>query len=117
MTLNSNFFFIIDCFGFMNKTPNGFDLFVFGIGAIILISLLSIYYSLIEKKSSSSTYVKLEETPIYQTKDVLLQEKSLGLELMPSKIVTSVWVKAVVFILIFIMAVTPIYEMLGVYYY
>ena len=83
---------------------------LFGIGSVIIVSLLSVYYSLIAKNGSSNSEFKLD-TPIYQTKDILLQENSL--ELIPLRKVTSVWTKTIIFILIFLVAVTPLFQLLG----
>ncbi|WP_299118896.1 hypothetical protein [uncultured Tenacibaculum sp.] len=89
-------------------------LFAFALFVVVFCMILSWYYSKI--KSRSIGYIKREE-PIYGSKDILLQEKKLGLELIPLEKITSVWVKAVVFILIFLVTITPLYQLLGTDYF
>ncbi|CAL2103903.1 conserved protein of unknown function [Tenacibaculum sp. 190130A14a] len=87
------------------------DLLAFTLLATILIMILSWCYSRIKIKNGTVEPVRYD-IPIYQTRDILLQEKNLGLEVIPSKKATSIWVKAITFILIFLVAVTPLYQLL-----
>jgi hypothetical protein len=111
--INSINFFVINCFGYEND-PNGYDLLMFGLGSLAVISILLTYYSKIPKSNSSKDEL---ETPIYESKDILLQSNSLEANFIIVEKTTSTFVKVFVFILIASIAVTPLYELLGVEYF
>ncbi|WP_299106257.1 hypothetical protein [uncultured Tenacibaculum sp.] len=92
----------------------GFDLFI-----ICSIIILVNYLKYLEKpKSNSVSLDNLElDSPLYQTNDILLQGNNLELEFKPFAERTSIWVKTIVFVLIFLVAVTPLYQLLGTEYF
>ena len=94
--INSINFFVINCFGYEND-PNGYDLLMFGLGSLAVISILLTYYSKIPKSNSSKDEL---ETPIYESKDILLQSNSLEANFIIVEKTTSTFVKVFVFILI-----------------
>ncbi|WP_299672723.1 hypothetical protein [uncultured Polaribacter sp.] len=93
---------------------NGLDLFglvMFSLGSVIIISVLLLYYNKIRKSNSSKDAL---ETPIYQSKDILLQSNSLDANFIIAEKSTSTFVKILVYILIAFVAITPLYQLLGV---
>lgn len=90
------------------------DLLGFTLFAVSFVMILSWYYGKIKSKNIDFTE---KEISIYSSRDVLLQEKERGLELLPSEKTTSIWVKTIVFVLIFLVAVTPLYQLLGTEYF
>ena len=98
----------------LNDLVTGIDLFIIG-SIIILVKYLQ-YLEIPKNKKVNLKRLNLD-LPIYQSKDILLQEKKLGLELIPLEKTTSIWVKAIVFILIFLVTVTPLYQLLGTDYF
>ena len=172
---------IINCLGpLYNKTISFYDVLVFGLGSIVLISLLLFYYSKISRKrifkngkeyieakkdyfiwvnifvcilalflitSSIEKIIKYSDmlilvslglsifylnyihkgttikrvfkqldlkTPIYnQSKDILLQEKSInGIYLTQEKNL-SIWMKLTIYLFIIIAITTPLYQLFG----
>lgn len=89
-------------------------LVLFSFGSFMVISILLFYYSKIPKSNAPKDEL---ETPIYQSKDVLLQSNSLETNFIIAEKTTSTWVKGFVFILIFLVVVTPLYQLLGVEYF
>lgn len=87
----------------------GFTLFSFS-----FVMILSWYYGKIKSKRIDCAE---KEVSIYSSRDILLQEKEGDLELLPLKKTTSIWVKTIVFVLIFLVAVTPLYQLLGTDYF
>lgn len=86
-------------------------LFIFSIGAIICCTILSWFYNKINHKTNN---VSIEiEKPIYDFKDLLLQDK-IGHSNYLTLENSSIWVKAVVYVLIFLVAITPFSELLGI---
>lgn len=61
-----SFSLVINCFGYQND-PNGYDLFMFGIGSLVVISFLLWYYNNIPKsnfkKVDSQTERKVSRSP------------------------------------------------------
>jgi hypothetical protein len=164
---------VINCFGYQND-PNGFDLLMFTLGALIVISILIFYYNNIPKSNFKENEIQTDrtisrwpkllvyllfivpaiimlveffnfgnlftsfdifmlsslaalilylnitpeirkivkrprlETPIYQTKDILLQSNSGDVNYIGVKETTSKWVKAFVYITIFLLVVFPL---------
>ena len=93
---------------------SAYDLLMFGIGSIILISILLFYYNRIPKSNSSKSDL---QNPIYQSSDILLQSNSQEINFVIPEKTTSTWVKGFVFILIFLVVITPLYQLLGVEYF
>ncbi|WP_064966260.1 hypothetical protein [Tenacibaculum ovolyticum] len=87
-----------------------FDLLCFGLGSFVLVSILSWCYSRIPKSSYSTNDL---ERSIYQSKDILLQEYKVQAEYIPAGKTTSVWVKTIVYILVLLVAITPLFELFG----
>lgn len=86
------------------------DLLCFGLGSFVMISILSWYYNRIPKSSYSTNDL---ERSIYQSKDILLQEYKVQAEYIPAGKTTSVWVKTIVYILVLLVAITPLFELFG----
>ncbi|WP_435413859.1 hypothetical protein [Polaribacter aestuariivivens] len=90
---------------------NAYDLLIFALGSMVIISILNFYYNRIPKSNSSKDELK---TPIYDSKDILLQSNSLDANFIIPEKTTSTFVKVFVFILIALVAFTPLYQLLGV---
>ena len=105
--------FVINCFGYNNE-PNAYDLLMFALGSFVIVSILLAYYNRIPKSNSSKTQL---ENPIYQTKDILLQANSLDANFLIEQKTKSTFVKVIVYILIALVALTPLYQLLGVEYF
>ena len=103
---------IICCFGYCYsyKTISSYDLLMFAIGALVIISILNFYYQRIPKSNNS---INDSQNPIYQTKDILLQSNSAEASFVIAKRSTSILVKVLVFVLIFSFVFTPFQEFLG----
>jgi len=106
-------FYIINCLGFENE-PNAFDLLVFSIGSFILISILSLLYKKIPK--STASLIELEN-PIYKSKDILLQQSNFDIDNFPIGKATSNLTRIVIFILIALVAIIPLYQLFGFEYF
>ena len=89
-------------------------LVLFSFGSFMVISILLCYYSKIPKSNSSKSEI---QTPIYQSKDILLQSNQVDTNFLIAEKTTSTWVKGFVFVLIFLLVVTPLYQLLGVDYF
>ena len=105
----------------LNSFPNNFfrqpsfeDLLSFGLFSIITVSILLWYY---HKISKSETNLDELDNPIYQSKDILLQEKISDGMYYPSQVATSIWVKISVFILVILVAITPLYQLFGIQHF
>ncbi|WP_028889862.1 hypothetical protein [Tenacibaculum ovolyticum] len=108
MSLSSS---ITCCFGpCPEPVLSGFDLLIFGLGSFVLVSILSLCYSRIPKNSYSTNDL---ERSIYQSKDILLQGYKVQVEYVPTAQTTSVWVKTIVYILVLLVAITPLFELFG----
>ncbi|QOD60070.1 hypothetical protein H9I45_12050 [Polaribacter haliotis] len=106
-------FLVINCFGYYNE-PNGYDLLIFALGSFIMISILLAYYNKIPKSITSKDKL---ETPIYESKDIILQSNSLDANFTITEKSTSTFVKVFVCVLIGLVAFTPLYQLLGVEYF
>lgn len=95
-----------------------FDLLVFSIISAVLIMVLLAYREKIST-GQKSVLNDFSEQPFYQSKDILLQEKTLNdtLEYIPVKTSTSIFTKAVLAILALTVLFTPLYELLKVEYF
>ena len=113
--MNKLFFLeVINCFpdySLYFRGLNGSELFLFTFISLILVSGLLWYYSKIPK---NKTLISELDTPIYQSKDILLQENNLQGNDFPIEKTTSVWAKLLVYTLIIIVATTPLFELFGI---
>lgn len=102
------------CFGpCYEPTLSFYDLSVLGLGSIVVISLLLIYYNKILKTDTNS----LSDVSIYQSKDILLQEKSIdGIYLAQEKAL-SIWTKLTIYLFIIIAITTPLYQLFGIQHF
>lgn len=90
-----------------------FDLLVFSIISAVLIMVLLAYREKIST-GQKSVLNDFSEQPFYQSKDILLQEKTLNgtLEYIPVKTSVSVFTKVMLAILALVVFCTPFYEFL-----
>ena len=91
-----------------------FGLIIFGLGSFVIISVLLFYYKKIPKRNDFKSEF---DTPIYLSKDSLLQTTNFveGFILVEKK--TSTFTKFRVYVLIAIVVFTPLYQLLGVCYF
>jgi len=89
-------------------------LLLFGIGSFVLISMLLFYYNRIPKSNSQKSEF---QNPIYQSKDILLQQNSINGNYLIAEKTSSTWVKTIIYIFIAIIIFTPFYELIGVAYF
>lgn len=83
---------------------------------LLFVTVLIWFYNRIPKSTDRGNPFELKN-PIYQYKDMLLQEKnSDSLTLFADK-TTSVWVKIFIYILIVLIATTPLFELLNLNYF
>ncbi|TVZ56277.1 hypothetical protein OD91_1560 [Lutibacter sp. Hel_I_33_5] len=101
---------LIDFFNFGNLFTS-FDIFM-----LCSVVTLILYFSITPKVKKRFKRQKLDN-PIYQSKDILLQSKSLDANFIIAEKTTSIWMKIFVFVLIGIVAVTPLYELLNTGYF
>jgi hypothetical protein len=100
-----------DYYSFLERGLNGGELLLFTIISLILVSILLWYYNKIPKTNSPKNEF---ETPIYQSKDILLQSNYNDINFIIAEKTTSTWVKILVYFLIAFVAITPLYQLLGV---
>jgi hypothetical protein len=93
---------------------SAYDLLIFALGSFIVISILLFYYNRIPKSNSPKNEL---QTPIYQSKDILLQSNSSEINFVIAEKTTSTWVKIFAAIMIIIVAFTPLHELLGTGYF
>ena len=99
------------CFGpCYEPTLSFYDLYVLGLGSIVIISLLLLYYNKIPKTNTNN----LPETLIYQSKDILLQEKSADGVYLTQEKTLSIWAKLTIYLLVIIAITTPLYQLFGI---
>ncbi len=105
-------------YGFPFPSFSFSDLFLFALSSFIIITGLLWYQSNISK-GEKSILNDVSEQPLYQSKDILLQERTVNnsLEYIPVKTSVSVFTKIVLAILVFALFVTPLYELLNVEYF
>jgi hypothetical protein len=109
------FLYQFNCFQKLYDNSQDFIyLFYFALGTFGVISILLFYYNRIPK---SNQLKDINESPIYQSKDVLLQEISTEGNYLIAEKTTSTWVKAIIYIFIAIIIFTPFYELIGVEYF
>lgn len=93
---------------------SAYDLIIFTLGSLVVISILLLYYNRIPK---STKQISELENPIYQSKDILLQSKIEDANYLAVEKSTSFWVKVLVYIMIGIVVFTPLYKLLGTDYF
>ncbi|WP_237277361.1 hypothetical protein [Tenacibaculum ovolyticum] len=100
---------------FINPFENlitSFDIFIVS-SLFSLIGYLKYIETPKEKKELSNPNLEFD-MPIYQSKDILLQEYKVQSEYAPTGQTTSVWVKTIVYILVLLVAITPLFELFGI---
>lgn len=114
MNLNADLLGVINCLGLSYKTGlSGYDLFAFFLGSCVVVSLLIWYYG----KISSGQTIKLNVSAlIYDSKDILLQERTIESNYLIGES-TSIWVKAIIYVLIVLVATTPLFKLFGLQLY
>lgn len=117
------FLFQFDCFGFesihlIRRSLNGLEFLVFLFISFFIVRLL-LWYGYKISTGKESVLNDFSEQPFYQSKDILLQEKTLNntIEYIPVKTSTSIFTKAVLAILALTVLFTPLYELLNVEYF
>lgn len=93
---------------------SAYDLLIFTLGSFVIVSTLIAYYNKIPKSNSPE---KKLGTPIYQTKDILLQSNSSDASFIIAEKTTSTWVKVITVIMIVVVSCTPLYKLLGTGYF
>lgn len=89
-------------------------LLLFSLGSFLVISILVFYYNRIPKSNQPKSKF---QNPIYQSKDILLQQNSINGNYLMAEKTSSTWVKAIIYIFIAIIIFTPFYELIGVAYF
>ena len=89
-------------------------LLVFAFGSLVMILVLLFYYNRIPKSNTPKDKL---QSPIYQSKDLLLQTKPEDVYLLLPDKTNSILAKAFIFIIIYVVAFTPLYLLLGVEYF
>lgn len=119
------YMFQFDCFGFgietiylVKRSLSGLEFSIFLAIAVLLIPTLLWYRNKISS-GESSLLNDFSEQPLYQSKDLLLQERSINSvpEYIPVNTSVSVFTKIVLAILAIAVFVTPLYELLNVEYF
>ncbi len=95
-----------------------FDIFIYSSIPFVLIVCLLWYYKKIST-GEKSILNDFSEQPFYQSRDILLQEKSFGntAEFIPVKTSVSVFTKIILVILVLTVLFTPLYELLNTGYF
>ena len=88
-----------------------FDLLMFALGSFVVISILLLYYNKIPKSNNSKPKF---DNSLYQFKDILLQSNNLDANFILAEKTTSTFTKTLVYIMILIVAFTPLYQLFGV---
>jgi len=105
-----SYLLVINCFpNSFQQQLSAYDLLIFALGSLVLISFLNFYYNKIPKSNTQKSSL---DSPIYQTKDILLQSNSSDANFVIAKSITSTWVKLLAFVLILIFAFTPFQDFL-----
>ena len=102
------------CGDLVPKSLSFYDLSIFALGSFILVSILLLYYHKISKSNTPNSEF---DNPIYQTKDIILQSNSLNASFIIAEKTTSIWIKVITFIMIFVISFTPLYQLLGTGYF
>lgn len=109
--MNKNELIGLLCFPNPFQQPlSAYDLLIFALGSFVIISILLFYYNRIPKSNTQKSSL---DSPIYQTKDILLQSNSADANFVIAKSITSTWVKVLAFVLILIFAFTPFQDFLA----
>ena len=89
------------------------DTLLFALGAFVFIRILLFYHYKLTSKQNKFTE-SIFENPIYQTKDVLLQDKVASPNYFPVKKTVSIWSKIVLYIIIGFLITIPFFELIGI---
>jgi len=97
---------------------NAFDLLIFSLISIVLIMVLLGFRGKIST-GEKSILNDFSESPFYQSKDILFQERALNdtLEYIPVKTSVSIFTKVLLTIMAIVVLCTPLYELLNVEYF
>ena len=104
----------MNCFGdyyFWDRGLNGGELLLFAIISLFIVSILLLYYNKIPKSNNSKPKF---DNSLYQFKDILLQSNNLDANFILAEKTTSTFTKTLVYIMILIVAFTPLYQLFGV---
>jgi hypothetical protein len=99
---------VIEFFNFGNLFT-GFDIFM-----LSSLTTIMLYLNITPKIIKKIVKKQNLKNPIYQTKDIFLQSNSLDANFIIAERTTSTFVKVFVCILIVLVALTPLYQLLGV---
>jgi hypothetical protein len=88
---------------------SAFDLFLFTLGSLLIVSILLLYYNKIPKNTTASNTL---DNPVYQSTDILLQSNYNEASFVIAKKPTSIFVKFLVYILILYVVITPFNQFL-----
>jgi hypothetical protein len=97
---------------------SGYGLIIFSLGCFLIVSML-LWYARKISTGQKTILNNFNETPFYQSKDVLLQERTLEstLQHIPIKTTASVFTKTIIAILVFAVFFTPLHELLNTGYF
>ena len=102
----------VGCYG--DYSLSGYGLMIFTLSSFLITSILLLFYNIIPKSKNLKSEI---DNPIYQSKDIILQSNSLNASFIIAEKTTSVWIKVITFIMIFVISFTPLYELLGIGYF
>ena len=101
----------------LNATPNfydnfllGFDILIFALGSLILISILLWYYSKIPKSNNLKNEL---DNPIYQSKSFLIESINHNDELLFPQKSLSISSKIIIYSLIIVLVIMPFADFIG----
>ncbi len=97
------------CGDLVSKSLSFYDLSIFALASFILVSILFLYYHKIPKSNNSKPKF---DNPLYQSKDILLQSNNLDANFILAEKTASTFTKTLVYILILIVAFTPLYKII-----
>ncbi|WP_435261118.1 hypothetical protein [Tenacibaculum sp. nBUS_03] len=103
----------INCFGGISSFKNelsGYDLFVFTVLSILVLVFLSFYYRKVSKEHIIKLYVC---GSTYDLKEILLQDITSERNYLQRES-TSIWVKAIFYFLIIVVALTTLFTLFGI---
>jgi len=93
-----------------NEQLSAYDLLIFTLGSLFLISILLLYYNKILKNNNLISELI---NPIYQTKDIFLQSSINDANFIITQSSTSTWVKISAFVLIAFVVIIPVDQLFG----
>ncbi|OAD45459.1 hypothetical protein [Polaribacter atrinae] len=100
---------LLPFFPFFDRVITAYDLLIFALGSLVLISCLLFYYQKIPK---SNTKKEILDNPIYPSNDILLQSNSTNVYFKIAERKTSTFVTILAGILILLVVFTPFQDFL-----